>query len=301
MVEIKTVKSKLSPNQKRCIEILSSILNKDLSLLALLMGILMDRPECVETRKEKNKVEPEMNSVIFSMVYAIGISVNTLVSLSKTPGLHTRDCYSIARSIIEASVNICYILSVGVSAAKQAHRHANQKAYKDLQREAEVAGLMIKLTAQSIPDPSSIIELDDYINEFTSRSGREKAWTDLSVDKRIAVAGEKFGDPILGSLLGARFAIYRHASEIMHGSYFGTLYFFGATTSSKKPTPESFSDNFFDQNVMILFCTHLCLASILEAFHLTYGYSKISEESKALHKEVGEALRLAWPEKTEKK
>ncbi len=239
-----------------------------------------------KSREEKTSVEPAIISALTPMLQTLGSSSNTLASLSDSPGLHTRDCYSIARSIVEAGINICYILAEGPSAAEQAIKHARQKSYRDLQRQSKVDESVIRLTFSGTPDPSSIDGLEDDIDEFTSKGGREKGWTELSVDDRIALSGQVFGQSVLNSLHLARFAVYRHSSEILHGTLFGALYFLGATQPSPPTSLDGFSENIGQKHMLVMMATNLAVSAIVEAFHQRYGYAMVHNESKALFDEI---------------
>ena len=66
---------------------------------------------------ESFKRRPETQRVLPAMLQALGSSSNTLVRLSDGPGLQSRDCFSVCRSIVELAVNVCYILAEGEGAA----------------------------------------------------------------------------------------------------------------------------------------------------------------------------------------
>ena len=286
MTKIETSKAKTSPELKHCLKVLLSILKRHIRLFDLLIGILVGHPGCIRTRKEKKSIEPNMISALTPMLQTLGSSSHTLASLSDSPGLHTRDCYSIARSIVEAAINICYILAEGSSAAEQAIKHARQKSYRDLQRESKIGDSMIKLAFSGTPDSSSIDGLEEDIDEFTSRGGREKGWIELSVDDRIALSGKVFGHSVLKSLHIARFAVYRHSSEILHGTLFGSLYFLGVTEPSHPTSIDGFSESIGQKHMLVLMATNLAVSAIVEAFHQRYGYAMAYKESKDLLGEI---------------
>jgi hypothetical protein len=185
--------------------------------------------------------------------------------------------------LIETCINLCYIVAAGPDTALTALRHARQKAYLDLERESKIGDSIIRLIYQGRPDLEELGELAADIEEFTSRTGREKAWTDLSVDDRIAPVGEELGASVLNKLHMARFAVYRHASEIIHRSVFGTMYFLGATVPSRHTSsPEHIEKYVGQQQIMILLVCVLALAAVLEAYHVAYGFSRIDQESREL-------------------
>ena len=273
----------ISDALRGCNNKLRSIIEHFIELVDGLIAVTIEHESVKSIRTENIPLPVPAAQVLSLMLQALGSSSNTLTRLSSTSGLHTRDCYSIARSIVELAVNICYILAEGPSEAERAVRHARQKSYQDIKRESEISNAIIRLTHSNRPDPSAIEGLEADIAEFTSRSGREKGWVDLSIDKRIEIAGTKFGDSILNKLHFARFMVYRHSSEILHGTFFSALYFFGVTSPNNKQRTLSEAVEFIgQQQTMILLATVLALSAVVEAFHKTCGFSWAYEQSRNL-------------------
>lgn len=248
-----------------------------------LIATMIEHDAAKSIRTENVPIPDLVAQVLPLMLQALGSSSHTLARLSGKSGLHTRDCYSIARSIVEVAVNICFILAEGSPMAERAIRHAKQKSYQDLVRESEINNIIIQLAYSSRPDASKIEGLEADIAEFTSRIGREKGWVDLSIDRRISVAGEKLGDSVLNSLHFARFMVYRHSSEILHGTYFSALYFFGVSSPANKPQTLDEAAEFIGQkHMLILFATILAHSAVVEAFHKAYGFIWAYEQSRDL-------------------
>ncbi len=293
--------AELKPETKKIIEVQTSVLEKHAQLLSLIIGIIMGHPACTGAREEQNPIEPPVSNVIGLMLISLGNSIMTLIALSNPPSLKSKDGLSVARSVVESSINICYILAGGSSIAERAIRHANQKMVRDLQREAKIRDFVMRLSFEPAPDLSDIDGLDEMIDEFTSNKGREKGWTDLSVDDRIAFVGEEFGSFVMGLLGIARFTIYRHSSEILHGTYFGALYSFGQTqprAAKETMSIESFSEDIGGHCILALTAGISSAIAVVEAFHLRYGFSKVLNDSKSIRKELGSAYPKETREKT---
>jgi hypothetical protein len=278
-----------SPELTQCIQALRSILRRCIRLIDGIIAVLVGHESAKAVREEDLHIDEPMVLATVPVLQAIGSSSNTLLSLSETPGLQTRDCYSIVRSIVEACINICYTIAEGPDAADQALRYARQKAFRDLERQSRVGESAIHLVYSAIPDPGTIEGLEDDLEEFTSRTGREKGWTDLSVDDRIAIAGERLGGSVLNSLHFARFSIYRHSSEILHGTLFSALYFWGTTSpSGPHSSLQEWAENVGQQHMMILFAAIVAISAVVEAFHRTYGLPRAFEQSREFFNELRE-------------
>ena len=251
-------------------------------LLDLLIAVLIKHKSVAEFRLEVHDVSDEMASVLVPMIQAAGSSSSTLTTLSEAPGLHTRDCYGISRSIVEIAVNICYIIAEGETAANRALRHARQKSHRDLDRESALGDSIIRMFHRGAPDPSTIKGLQDELNEFTSQSGREKGWIDLGVDERIEIVGTKLGESILTALHWARFMVYRHSSEILHGTLFGAYFFFGQTIPNRPQSLNDFNEFIGHQHMTVLLACVLALSALVESFHKVFGFSQAAERSRSI-------------------
>ena len=272
-----------SPALLDCINHLRTTVSQLTRLLDALIAVTINLDSTKSLRREDTPVPNPLAQVLPAMLQAAGSSSHTLTLLSEAPGLQTRDCYSIARSVIEIAVNICYIIAEGSPAADRALRHARQKMYQDLERESKIGDKIIRLTFSDRLDTSTVPGLKAEIAEFTSRTGREKGWVDLSIDERIEAAGQKLGDSVLTSLHFARFMIYRHSSEVLHGTLFSALYFFGITTPSTQPrTQDKTLESVGQQHMLILIATVFALSAVIEAFHRAYGFAEAKERSKSL-------------------
>jgi hypothetical protein len=271
-----------SPELTDCIKQLSAALEQSIRLMDALIAVCIQDGSIKDMREETTPVPSEIAQALPILLQAVGSSSNTLVNLSHSAGLHTRDCYSVARSVMETAANICYILAEGPIMAERALRHARQKSYRDLARESKIGSSVINLMCSNQPHLSEIDWLRDHITEFTSRGGREKGWVDESIDDRIEKAGHRFGKSVLNALHFARFAVYRHSSEILHGTLFGALFFFGMTTPSEPRTLDELNESIGQQHMLILMAAVLALSAVSESFHRAYGFQKAYDRSNII-------------------
>lgn len=148
--------------------------------------------------------------------------------------LALRDAYVIARVIYETSVNACFLLTEPEKLSERASTHAKQKALRNLVRAIELAGTSIfEFKAQGAEELLGNPTHQDWLKEFTSKSGREiTAWTPENVQQRLEAVYVKFGhEQTRGLAFGL--LMYRNASEIAHGTLFGTLFSWGAMEPSR--------------------------------------------------------------------
>lgn len=172
-------------------------------------------------------------AVLVLLSYSIQDSCKTISLLA--PQGKMRDCFVVARTVFETIINFCFICGEGDEAAARAKAHAMQKTYRDLQREVEIDQRKLTVQWSGEVDLSSNPDLEAAVGEFTSRRGRERDWTLENVKQRIEAIDAKYGEKAATYLQVAFLAIYRHASEIAHGTLFGSLFALGATQPSGPP------------------------------------------------------------------
>ena len=140
-----------------------------------------------------------------------------------------RDAYVIARVIYETSLNGCFVLTNPRELSIRASTHAKQKALRNVIRAIEIAGeTVLRVEMQGADELLQHPEHRRWLEEFTTKSGREIAsWTPESVPQRLEAVYQTFGS---ADCRGLAFGllVYRHASEIAHGTLFGTLFSWGA-------------------------------------------------------------------------
>lgn len=165
--------------------------------------------------------------VLYPLLDSISESAESLRTLASS--LKLRDSYVIARVIYETSVNACFLLTNPEAISERAHAHAKQKALRNLTRAIELAGdVIFEFKPQGAEEFLGNSQHQAWLSEFTSRSGREiTSWTPENVQQRLEAVYLKFGE---SKTRGLAFGLllYRNASEIAHGTLFGTLFSWGA-------------------------------------------------------------------------
>ena len=210
---------------------------------------------------------PEINRVIKALMHMIGISAHSLVKLTDEVGLAAKDGYPLARAIIEGAVNVAYLMASDPGISRKAQRHAEVRAFRDLSRQEDLGGWTIQVGYQGQVPTAEVQRLEAMAAEFTTAKGREKDWTDLSIRQRLDTAAVAFKSTALLSLNVSAFSIYRHASEVMHGSYYGALMIWGMTTPGpRKANIDAFRLVFVDHQFSTLMAAIFAFAGVVECF-----------------------------------
>lgn len=267
----------IPPDLLDCVQRLAVVLRARTEVLNAIIASMVKSVPGLEPERE---IPAAVERVLPLMLQALGSSSHTLVQLSDAPGLQTRDCYSIVRSVVELAVNICFIIARGEDAANRALRHTRQKAYRDLERRSRIGISEIGVSFLGRPDVSEIDGLDQDLAEFSFKSGQEKPlWIDDSIDRRIEIVGEELGEPALSDLHHARFMIYRHSSEVLHGTHFGVHHCFGLTVPRERNDPFRYMG---DNHMVILLASNSAISAVANAFHTRFGFSPGEKMSRDL-------------------
>jgi hypothetical protein len=179
--------------------------------------------------------EPEVRDVVLTMAHMIGVSGHSILRLTDGISLNVRDAYPIARSIVEGVINVLFIMAKGPEMAVRAKRHAEQKAFRDLHRtwKSGKSTITVQRFVELTPEERS--RLEALAAEFEARNGREKDWIDEKIAERLAAIAASFPNSSHIILDAATFNIYRHASEVVHGSYFAAMHFWGLGGGRGRP------------------------------------------------------------------
>lgn len=150
--------------------------------------------------------------------------------------LHISCAYVQARVLFETALNGCYICVRGEKEAKRAIGYAMQKIARNARREIKHPNgdfIFEHEQAESIWNDARTKEL---LNEFTNKKGKEiRQWTPHNVVERIEAIETALGSTSATSLRFAFFNIYSDASEVIHGSFYGTLVGLELSTPGSAP------------------------------------------------------------------
>lgn len=278
---------------------LHSIIEKQIGILNILIYKLVNPDHGEKLPQEFLSADGSRELVLAFLLQAAGASAHSLLKLSEEISPQNRDCFSISRSIVETVINSSYLLASEESEAGKARRHALQKSYREFERKDTFGELEISLKFQGAPSPSEIPGLEAALSEFTAKRGRELGWTNLSVKERLAVIKKRFGSKVHAILSAAYFAIYSNSSEILHGTFYGAMFFFALTHPT--PFPEQvgeFKKRIGDQVFMAIFMVGVSFHALLLSFGQAFEAPVITESAEEAWKRVKD-IPFLHPENAE--
>jgi len=222
--------------------------------------------------------------VAFSLlVQGIIDSSQTIVQLLK--GRKLRDAYIISRSIFEHSLNIGYFSVKGEEMIEKAYNHSLSKTYRDLRRKIEIGDIKFSIGLTDDIEIEKSERLQKALAEFSNKKGHEiRTWSDANTFNKIELIDKKFGKGISFPFTMCLYYIYRHSSEIIHGTIFGAMFSLGMT-QERNEWPESKVDLDEYYNYRLTLLAQSIILLISSTIHIISKHSEI-QEIERLNKEA---------------
>ena len=235
------------------------------------------------------------------MLQAVGVSVHSVLALTRERSMAIRDGFGIARSAVETAINAAFISVGGDPLADRAIRHMRQKRWRDLNREARIGDLQITTSRDIGMQIEDFPGLREALDEFTrSKRGTEvREWTDVSLENRIAAISAKSRRGGIG-LGSAFFGIYRPASELLHGSYYGVNFFWQGSRATPARDRDAFEHLWVMEHFsLLLSCLFLSIGGAIDTLSEIHGFPEHAARQTLLSQQLQiliEAMSAADPD-----
>lgn len=243
---------------------------------------LQEQQKVIESAfKKLMKSDDELVLHLYTLLFSIYNSCNSVLIL--TPHYQVRDIFLTARTIFELTLNLGYISAEGKSTLAKAQRHMHQKTYRDLERQLNIESMNLSVKTLGLENLEIDKSLQEALDEYTSQKGLEvRSWTGENVFRKIDIISKKYGQKVKDILNIGLYNIYRHASEIAHGTLFGLFYIIGATSLNQRPK-DTHELLFFHRQHLTLTIITICM---LIEVNLTFmnSYEDLTEEIKSSEK-----------------
>jgi len=231
-----------------------------------------------------------MEQVVGSLTFSAGLTLDTLEMISRK--VRVKDAWVVARCALETITNAAFICVGGAPTSDKMLRYYYQRKLRDRNREINVAGITASIRAFPEIEPDDHPELKNYMDEFTSKKGREiESWTSESMSQKIETICEKYKTREVSMFVVSHFLIYAQASEALHGTLVGVLYALGHDPFSpeKERDREKIERNWYAQITSIIIALTGCARAlnhiIADEFDLTeleIGSRRFYEDERPL-------------------
>jgi hypothetical protein len=125
----------------------------------------------------------------------------------------------LARAFIEKITNFCYLQICSDEEYKKFLLHPFYRAFHNTDKEKYSGNKKIKLQFSGREELRKDPKIREALKVFSETNPR-KDWSDLGIDQKVALIGEKTNISIEFFLLNT-LSIYSNASESLHGSFYG--------------------------------------------------------------------------------
>lgn len=257
---------------------LREVILKQQELLRIVLYVLSEGQTEFLGERFNSTLERDKARAVAAVSMGAGQSMNTVLKLSHEQGIGARDMYPIARSVVEGFVNAAFFVTQPVEVAQRALRHKDYAAWKHTNRVIGSGDFMIKLGSDENIKPF----LEREFPEFAGKG--QGSWTNLDVPSRIRCVGEVVR-AAGGSLIGAYGGIYAVSSEIIHGSVYGTSYFYSAHTGVPEKE-DGFKRGVVQQCIDILSAVSHAASGFLAAYGNTQKFGALVLAEHELYKRL---------------
>lgn len=237
---------------------LRDVIDKQQELVRLVLHLLSEGPVDLLGERLESGLERDKARAVAATAMGAGQTTHTILRLSQEGGIVVRDMYPLARSVVESYVNAAFFATQSIEVAQRAIRHKDFAAWKHVIRVIGSGDFMIAIGSQEKIKPL----LDQEFPEFSGKG--QGSWTSLDVPSRIRLIGEKVR-AAGGALIGAYGGVYAISSEIIHGSVFGTAYFYSSGTGDPR-SEEGFRRGVLQQRIDILSAIAHAASGFLAAY-----------------------------------
>lgn len=237
---------------------LRDVIAKQQELVRLVLYLLSEGPAELFGQRIESKLERDKARAVAATAMGAAQTTNTLLKLSGEVDIVVRDMYPLARSVVESYVNAAFFSTQSVEVAQRAIRHKDFAAWKHQNRVIGSGDFLIAIGSQEGIKPF----LEKEFPEFAGKG--QGSWTNLDVPSRIRLIGERVR-AAGGALMGAYGGIYAISSEIIHGSVFGTAYFYSKGTG-EPGSEEGFKRGVLQQRIDILSAVAHAASGFLSAY-----------------------------------
>ena len=236
--------------------------------------------------KVKNKFQDAEDHRGMSISFTLNSIIETTRTILLISKRNVRDSYALSRILFDATLNIGYY-SINDELVRKAINHASQKSFRDLFRDINLEDGTVINSFNGINDFTIPKKLKEALYEFTNSKNKEiREWSPeskMNVFKKIELISSEIDEDIGSVLNFCLFSIYRHSSEVIHGTLFGSFFGLGFNLIDKAnivKNTEEHQNYIYSMNSYLMHVLNLLLESSLKMINLNYPIPKILKSSR---------------------
>lgn len=210
--------------------------------------------------------------VLFYSLHSIGFAIAHLAQHG-----FLNESFMLARSQLEKTINYLYLLNCDEEEYLNYVAYTKQKQFRMFNRSVNVGEMKAKINRLGVEELKENPELQEALNKFTSKSGKEiSRWSTKSIPDRLSVIEPKLGKDI-GFYMLSYLGIHENASEALHGTIYGVAFNIGLWGGKPPSSVDELYENWNGQFSMLFLM--LGTYALLKAIHNEVPIESIKAES----------------------
>jgi len=226
-------------------------------------------------KKNKNqRVEP-----LYLLLYSMHDTASSIGMLSVNQKIN--ESYMLARALVEKIINYIYLLFCDEEEYERYLSYTKQKGYRNLKKDIKVGELIAELKWSGDFNLNNAPELKRAVELFTSEKKRKPItrWRNLKIEEMLDSIAKRSGLNIKMLML-AMLAIYDDASEALHGTLYGTIFYIGLFSGGSLKTKGEIISSVHGQLSLLYMALGGCIDSLLEAVNKVFPIEPMIKKSK---------------------
>jgi len=233
--------------------------------------------------QEKNKNQRVES--LYLLLYSMHDTASSVGMLSVNQKIN--ESYMLARALIEKIINYIYLLFCDEEDHKRYLSYTKQKGYRNLKKDIKVGELIVELKWSGDFNLNNDTELKRAVELFTSEKKRKPItrWRNLKIDEMLDSIAKRSGLNIKILML-AMLAIYDDASEALHGTLYGTIFYIGLFSGASLKTKSDIISSVHGQLSLLYLALGGCIDLLLGAVNKLSPIETIIKKSQDNYDEL---------------
>lgn len=228
----------------------------------------------------KKNPNERVNEIYF-LLFGLITSSQSILNLSICGKI--AECYILARSIIERIIIALYLLICEQNEFNRYKLYSKQEAVRMQCREIEVDTIKAVFKASNYEEMLNNPEIQEALGMFTSSKGKKiTRWNTKSLKKMLNSITSSGLE--VRALMLAMLMIYDEASEALHGTFYGAVFYSGVFDTGIPNDIKELEKTWLSRISLVLFSLSTCINSLLKGIDDIYPIKSLYRDSSELLK-----------------
>jgi hypothetical protein len=213
----------------------------------------------------------------------VGIASNAIAILRLARQNFGNEVYPLLRTLIERTLTFYYLQCCDEVELENYVDYSKQKALRKLHREIRINEKVFRLKYSGSIDLTQYPDLEKALAKFTSQKSKREItrWSPKTLNEKLQIV-DHAGIVDVTLLMILLETTYDDASEVLHGTLYGCLFFLGAFTPGPPPRDaEEIRKHYRSDLSAIFFLVHFLLIDLNEYLGNELKNDELMEQVKS--------------------